>query len=261
MFGTKCAVYCSKQIVFMKMKKIALTALSLMFFAMANAQLKMPATNISSSATTMDLLMLKDAVATNSNEIAVSLDEMPPAADEVVAPVAPKSKYGPNLITVAPFQFTENGVGFSFSYERTLDKEGMISFYVPVITTFNLTNNGYNNNNNNNPNATMFYAMPGVKIYPTGMGKIRYALGASAVVGVGDKRVDDYYSSGYYQSVLKDHFLVGMMVNNSLNVNPSSHLYIGLELGLGFTYIDNVDGIRQGANPLVQGGFKVGYRF
>ena len=76
-----------------------------------------------------------------------------------------------------------------------------------------------------------------------------------------DKKVDDYTINGYYQPILKSHFLVGMMVNNSLNVNPSEHLYIGLELGLGFTYIDKVNDIKQGANPLVQGAFKVGYRF
>lgn len=271
MFGTDYAVNCSKESTFMKIKKMSLAALSLMFFSMANAQ-------VSSSVVNNGVLPEEKKTTLFSNqgeldrsaEYAVlekSLDNMLPdyygkkSADDEETSKPRKSKYGPNLITVAPFQFTENGVGFSVSYERTLDQDGMISFYLPVITTFNLSNSGNYNSNVDNPNATMFYLMPGVKIYPTGMGKIRYALGASAVVGVGDKKTDDYNVGGYYQPILKSHFLVGMMVNNSLNVNPSEHLYIGLELGLGFTYIDKVNDVKQGANPLVQGAFKVGYRF
>lgn len=271
MFGMDYAVNCNKETTVMKMKKMSLTALSLMFLSMANAQVITQGGNMTISTDAAVTSVAYEAGVANNPGYAVlekSLDNVLSesfgkisSADDGDDSKPKKKKYGANLITVAPFQFTENGVGFSFGYERTLDKDGMISLYVPVITTFNLSNSGNYNNNVDNPNATMFYVMPGIKIYPTGMGKIRYALGASAVVGIGDKKVDDYTINGYYQPILKSHFLVGMMVNNSLNVNPSEHLYIGLELGLGFTYIDKVNDIKQGANPLVQGAFKVGYRF
>ena len=59
----------------------------------------------------------------------------------------------------------------------------------------------------------------------------------------------------------RERFSLGMIVNNTLNINPTPHLYLGLELGLGVSYIDRIGGINYGSEGLAQFGFSVGYRF
>ncbi len=188
-------------------------------------------------------------------------------------------------IAIAPLQFTENGVGLGLSYERALDRNGIISAYMPAIATFNMNhhNDRYYNGYYNDPyyygNPTpsyMVYLMPGVKFYPTGMGKVKYAVGPNAVIGMGQRttRYDypvypyttsSYYNPGYItympSEVIENRLLLGMMVNNSLNIMATNHLYIGAELGLGFTYYDKVGKYNEGVNFLAQGAFKMGYTF
>lgn len=166
--------------------------------------------------------------------------------------------YGKNVFAAAPLQFSENGIGFGLTYERTLDRNGIISFYLPAYLTFNPNNdNGYNNSSSN----SMFYVAPGVKVYPTGCyGKIRYAIGPSLVIGTGT--TSDYYYNGYYAYYRhQNHFVLGMLVNNSMNINPTPHLYLGLELGIGATYLNEVGGYNQDVAFLMQTAFRIGYRF
>jgi len=178
------------------------------------------------------------------------------------------SKYGKNIIALAPLQLTgdnvQSGVGLSLSYERMLDKNGIISFYMPIIASFSNNNNYYYGNTYTNTTYTSWYFMPGVKFYPTGSrGIIRYAVGPSFVIAAGNtgQYVDPYgnTSSGNYS-------IFGFMVNNSLNICPTPHLYLGLELGLGVSYITNQNNsynssVGIDANPMVQFAFKIGYRF
>ena len=122
----------------------------------------------------------------------------------------------------------------------------------------------------------MVYLMPGIKIYPTGnQGMAKYAIGPSLVLGAGQRT--DYYYSMYYADpyymnnnliyapadikIKRDRMILGMMVNQSINISPTPRLYLGSEFGFGFTYINNLDGKRDGTIPLVQFSFKVGYKF
>ncbi len=170
-------------------------------------------------------------------------------------------------IALSPFQYSENGVGVGLSYERALDVDGYISAYVPFIATFNMEENNdryyYNNQNRNN---IMFYAMPGIKFYPTGMGRVKYAVGPSAVIGVGQKTMDDYYYDPYYgystsRNGTYDRVLFGMMINNSLNIYATKRVYVGAEMGFGFTYMDIINNVNRGVTFLTQGSFKIGYSF
>ncbi len=180
-------------------------------------------------------------------------------------------------LAISPLQYTENGVGLGLSYEHALDHEGIISLYVPAMATFHLkrqyedpyyyntTTYPYNSNTNNNA-SLMFYVMPGVKFYPTGMGRVKYAVGPNAVIGVGQKAeyntmYDPYYGSNGYTYGVYNRFLLGMMVNNSLNINATPHLYVGAEMGFGFTYYDKVGSYNRGVTFLTQGAFKMGYTF
>lgn len=174
--------------------------------------------------------------------------------------------YGVNVVSFAPLQFTENGLGFSLSYERALDDRCIVSFYCPIIASFNLNNGTYYDNNTqsyqNGHQDGMYYAMPGVKIYPTGAyGKVRYSVGPSLVLATGEKSTVGYDIYGRTTYLTKPHDLLGIMVNNTLSINATAKVYLGFDFGFGFSYLNRVDGLNQNSNGLVQGGFKVGYRF
>ncbi len=169
-----------------------------------------------------------------------------------------------NIIAIAPIQFTENGVGLAFSYEKGIDKAGIVAYNLPLIATFNLNNNVSNGDHQD----AMFYFSPGIKFYPTSShGNVKYAIGPSLVIGAGEKTKGTsiydpnfpYTTTTTYTTQSK--FIVGIMVSNSLNINPTEHFYLGLDFGFGFTYINRLAGNNDGLTGVVQSGFKIGYRF
>ncbi len=169
---------------------------------------------------------------------------------------------GSNVVGFSPFHFSENGIGLSLSWEKLLDKDGILSFQLPFSATFNMNNSdALGRQTNEDP---MFYVYPGIKIYPkSAFGKVKYAIGPSLVLGAGQKTQTNYgnypYSNYTEETVSKTVF--GILVNNSLNITPSPKTYIGIEFGLGFTYLNYEGGDRKPMQTLVQGGFKFGYRF
>ena len=161
------------------------------------------------------------------------------------------------ILSVSPLQFTDNGVGLKFGFEQGIDKEGIIAYELPVALTFNLNHT----NLVGNKEDPMFYFMPGLKFYPTSSyGKIKYSIGPSLLVAAGQKTSYgfDNYGATY---TTNSHLQVGMIINNTLNFNPTSRFYLGLDFGFGFNYLDKVGGINQGFTGLVQGGFKMGIRY
>ncbi len=176
-----------------------------------------------------------------------------------------KGKYKPNILAFAPIQMSENGVaGFGISYEHVLDENGIVAFYIPAMGVFNLNSSTDPNSGNvtNNSDA-MFYVMPGIKLYPTGgYGLTKYAIGPSLVIAQGQK-TNYTYDPVTYRDIAstQDHFIFGMMVNQSININPTPHLYIGAEFGLGYSYVNTLAGVETGTNTLVQFSFKLGYRY
>lgn len=194
-------------------------------------------------------------------------------------------------ISVNALQFTESGFGGGLSYERALDHNGIVSVYVPFIAAFSLKgdrNDYYNNyddyyygggygNYMETRNSYMLYAMPGLKFYPTGMGHVKYAVGPSAVIGWGQQKQTgyvypypvyepyNYYTSSYapatYYSNTYSRLMFGMLINNSLNIQATPHMRIGMEWGLGFSYYDRIGNFNEGAKFLTQGNFNIGYTF
>lgn len=184
-----------------------------------------------------------------------------------------KKKYGNNIIGFMPMQITSN-VGVGLSYERVLDKNGILSFYMPVTIAFE-NNNSYDPyygplpvNGGNNPSPT-FYIMPGLKFYPTGgKGVVRYSVGPNLTYISGKSYRGTsliYDNNGYVigqdPGGWSQRTALGIMVTNGLNINPTSHLHLGLELGLGFTYFDQVNNQNFNSDAIAQFGFKIGYRF
>ncbi len=173
------------------------------------------------------------------------------------------NKYAKSVLSLAPVQLSENGVaGVGVSYERTLDKEGIISFYVPATVVLN-TNSEQRLGSGAHYSDPMVYVMPGIKLYPTGnQGLTKYAIGPSLVFAKGNRTEADNNPFGYNQTyITRDHTIIGMMVNQSININPTPHLYIGSEFGFGYSYMNRLDGINQNTTGLVQFSFKIGYRY
>lgn len=187
--------------------------------------------------------------------------------DEAPVRASNAMKLSKSILAFSPIAFTENGVGFAFSFEQGIDKSGIIAYSLPIIATFNL-NNAQESANNKHQDG-MVYFSPGIKFYPTSSyGRVKYAIGPSLVLGAGEKTTGGdtyvYVPYGSYQFVpyqTQSKFLLGIMVNNSLNINPTPHFYMGLEFGFGFTYINTLGGTNQGITGITQSGFKLGYRF
>lgn len=186
--------------------------------------------------------------------------------------VKSQKDYGNNLVAFAPLQISE-GVGLGLSYERVLDKKnGILSLYIPIIFSFNdlatdpYISPGPGGTTTTNNNRSL-YVMAGLKFYPTGSkGVVRYAIGPTFAYITGQKYVNEYIYDNQGMIIGQDignrtRTAIGIMVNNSLNINPTSNLYLGLELGLGFTYFNKVGNIETNPQALAQFGFKLGYRF
>lgn len=177
-----------------------------------------------------------------------------------------ESEYGRNTLSFAPLQVNNPGVGLGVSYERDLDKKGIVALYIPVSVSFSNTNQDYYSGyySSSRRYVTGFF-MPGIKFYPTGSkGKIKYAVGPNIAIVAGERSSYQNYNLNIYPTpyVTQTRFSIGTMVFNSLNINPTPHLNIGLEMGMGVCYLDMTDGYSSGMMPfLVQLGAKIGYRF
>lgn len=174
--------------------------------------------------------------------------------------------YGNNIVAFSPLQITEYGLGVGLSYERVLDKAAVISFYLPAAVTFTSFEGNRTFGLPGQPDVTerpMFYIMPGLKFYPTGSkGIIRYAVGPNLVYAQGSRY--DFIFDNQWNTIGVDWQTLtrfGILVNNSMNINPSEHLHMGLEMGIGVTYINTQADTRLDPTALFQFGFKIGYRF
>ena len=162
-----------------------------------------------------------------------------------------------NILSLSPLQISDRGLGVALSYERYLDrKKGLVSFYMPVSIAFEGSGNAEYN---------AYYFMPGIKIYPTGnKGVVKYAVGPNITVLSDRLNTSEYIydpatGTSHYQYGTADRLALGMIINNSLNINPSDHLHMALEFGIGFSYYSSYK--NDGTLPFTQLGFQIGYRF
>jgi len=193
---------------------------------------------------------------------------------------------------------TEDNVGFGFSYEHLLNEQNSISLYLPFSYALSNNNNngfyystepqyfypgqyGYDRYMTDlqdrwTVEKGMAYFYPGVKFY-TGkkLARVSYCVGASLLVGVGqgeqttvNYRLDtlmngaqEYYMRSFVNSSTEHYnrIKLGMMVTNALNIRMSTHIYTGLELGLGYSYLNKEAGVSLHREMLAQIGLKLGY--
>lgn len=149
--------------------------------------------------------------------------------------------FGQNMINISPFKALDSGPGFGISYERLLDKKGLFGLILPVTMAipdnatyiFDLNDNG----------SVMYYASPGLKIYPFGQRKVTYAVGPNVFLGYGN-RWDNFNSydprTGLYvnEERCTNTFRMGLLVNNYINFQITPRFQISMNAGLGPRYID-----------------------
>lgn len=187
-----------------------------------------------------------------------------------------ESGYGRNIISIAPIQFTNTSVtGVGLHYERQLDRRGVFHFYLPLVYSFRTEENyNYNTGKYDHNMVKMFWTYPGIKFYPAGsQHRVTYSVGPSLAIGTGQQpvsRTEFNPVTGYNETTYHNEnvFRMGLVVNNGLNIQPTSNFYIGLELGLGIPYIYNTSSDNSTSSnvglmdePMVQFNFKLGYRF
>ena len=174
---------------------------------------------------------------------------------------APKDQ---NIIAFAPIAITENGFGFSLSYERTLDKRGWVSLYCPTYFTFGSgetydpASNTYVTKNFRNP---MFYIEPGVKLYTNlnSPNRMKHSVGIGLIMAFGNS--DNNNDINYNTNSTYSRTLMGALVSYGGNMFPTNHLYLGWDAGFGMSYINDYDGVAHSRTGLVQVSVRVGYRF
>ncbi len=200
-------------------------------------------------------------------------------------------------VAVNLVQVTEDNVGFGFNYEHFLNEQGSVSLYLPFSYSLPASNS-YQNfptdptfyyphpnqygatyvplDDEFQANKGMAYFYPGVKFY-TGkkLARVSYCIGASLVAGIGQAELtttrynldtvtqggQEYYRRSVSSTTSENvgRFKLGMMVTNALNIRVGKHIYTGLELGLGYSYINRQDGVNLHRSALAQIGLKLGY--
>lgn len=193
-------------------------------------------------------------------------------------------KYGNNMLTISPIHMTNTSTtGMGIAYERIISKNNMLSIYLPFCLSLHDKDDNNNTSpisNTTNGRSTIFWIMPGIKLYPTGNnGVVRYGVGPSIAIATGtrDNTTTTYNpQTGQQQTTTTQEnvFIAGILINNSLNIQATQHFKFGIELGLGLPYYKN-DGAKGNFNsggyysyygpfsnvPLVQFNINLGYRF
>ncbi|HTN47074.1 MAG TPA: hypothetical protein VL098_12055 [Flavipsychrobacter sp.] len=197
------------------------------------------------------------------------------------------------ILSLSPVHITEENIGIGASAELFTDTKGVFSVVLPVSYAFSSPNTSHyyggsyyypgnypfyrpSDESSYYNSKGMIYFYPGFKVYPAGANKkVSYAAGANLVIGIGsaDKittkyRIDSSASQGmmyYYQTAVSQdksavsRMKMGVLVSNSLNLRPSNHLYMGIDLGVGYSYMDSWDGSNFGTGAMVQLGVKFGF--
>jgi hypothetical protein len=193
----------------------------------------------------------------------------------------PQIHYGGNIISAALINLNEHGYGVGLAYERSLDKRGVISLYLPVnVCLGGIGNDTYydpllSGNITSPRRRTIWQFMPGAKFYPTGnQGKVRYAVGPQLVYETGTIEREQYLydptfpgNAGFYRRDDVKIQKFGVMINNSVNMFPSRNLFIGIDFGIGIPYSWEEESLLTGQmeaagneSPMVQLNFRLGFR-
>lgn len=138
----------------------------------------------------------------------------------------------------------------SFEYEHIFGDEGNMSINVPLSVAIGEANDVYGDQLN-------WWGGLGMKLYPTGQGKIRYFVGPEVrVISAKEDRI--YYYDGYNKNVEEEYIHTAFLLNNGFIYEPAENFIFSVNLGIGFISRDQKtgDGIQPMATPSVRMGFR-----
>jgi|GEM_PF-6720604 len=161
-----------------------------------------------------------------------------------------KRHYGRH-IAMASAVINNGGAGFGLQYEYVVNEKKTVSLYIPFMVCIT-PEPSYTHS----INAVMYFINPGFRIFPTSSkGVVRYSIGLSALMGFGEGRNGDHIET---RADLTSRAVGGLLLVNALHFQPTTHIRISLEIGIGLGSDDQ---------PLTQGNFigqlsaGLGYRF
>jgi len=164
-----------------------------------------------------------------------------------------KRHYGRHIV-MASAVLNNGGEGFGLQYEYVINETKTVSVYIPFMVC--ITPELSHTSSAGPINAVMYFINPGFRIFPTSSkGVVRYSIGLSALMGFGEGRNGDHVET---RADLTSRAVGGLLLVNALHFQPTTHIRISLEIGIGLGSDDQ---------PLTQGNFLgqlsagLGYRF
>lgn len=139
----------------------------------------------------------------------------------------------------------------SFEYEHIFGDEGNMSINIPFSIAIGEADDVYGDQVN-------WWGGLGMKLYPTGQGKIRYFVGPEVrVISAKDNRT--YYFDGYNKDVEEEYIHTAFLLNNGFIYEPTENFIFSVNLGVGFMSRDQKTG--DGVQPMATPSVRMGFRF
>ncbi len=141
----------------------------------------------------------------------------------------------------------------SFEYEHVLGDKGNIAINVPMSYSIDKQPDIYDDEVN-------WWVGLGMKLYPTGQGKIRYYVGPEVRV-ISAHETNTVYYDGWSKIEEKEYMHTAFLLNNGMIYEPSEHFVFGVNLGLGIMSRDSDDTSYGSVMPMATPSVRLGIRF
>lgn len=179
-------------------------------------------------------------------------------------PVTHSKVYGRNsLLVTAGCNIVGPGPGLQYEWSPGANHKW--SLVVPVYLSYANVPPGHNGHFTTGETgatrtAVMAFFEPGIRFYPAGSnGVLRYSAELNAVMGKGKGKGHIYM---HETNQLESRSVYGAVITNTVSIQPSRHIRIGLGLSLGYGTDDGVVNYSAGGNTfLAKLAIGVGYRW
>lgn len=149
----------------------------------------------------------------------------------------------------------------SFEYEHVFGDEGNMSITIPFSASIGEFDDIYGD-------EQQWWGGLGMKLYPTGQGKIRYFFGPEVrVISAKESEYTetyDVYYENYIETVTnsyggESYIHTAFLLNNGMIYEPTENFIFSVNLGLGFISRDQKTG--DGILPMATPSVRMGIRF
>lgn len=143
----------------------------------------------------------------------------------------------------------------SFEYEHIFGDEGNMSINIPVSVAIGEAEDLYGD-------EVEWWGGLGMKLYPTGQGKIRYFVGPEVrVISAKYFNSQIVYYDGWAENVeVNENYIhTAFLLNNGMIYEPAKNFIFAINLGLGFMSRDKKTG--DGIMPMATPSVRLGIRF